>query len=488
MKLDFQTYLSKTGEIGFVDRVSSYLVSVSGLPGAKSEEVVVFENGEVGEVFMLRESSVEILSFSRDVIIPGSKVARTNRILEVGVGEELLGSLIDPLGRSLDPRHPLPPMKEKRPLSSLPPGIAYRAAIRRQCMTGITLIDLLLPLGKGQRELVVGDQKTGKSRVLLRILLSQVKEGAVGIYAIIGKSHTAIRQIEEALRAMGIGGKTIVVASGANDPSSLIYLTPYTAMTIAEYFRDKGKDVVLVLDDLSIHAKSYREIALLSKKFPGRNSYPGDIFYFHARLLERAGNFKVAGGEAAITCIPVVEVPQGDITGYISTNVMSMTDGHLFFDHILFAEGRRPAIDPFLSVTRVGRQTQKPLSREISRTLTTFLKNAQSVKSIAGFGAEFGEHIRRTLEKYDKLMQVFDQTAYDYVPPNVQILLFGLVWGDAWRQKSSHEVERSIQKIIYLYETKEGIRRRIDSFIESCDSIKALTRRADEYDVSKEIT
>lgn len=488
MKFDFETYLSRIEEIGFVEKVSSYLVYASGLPGVKLEEVVIFEGGELGQVIGLRESTVELLSFSKRPVAVGSHLTRTDRVLEIGVGEEFLGKVVNPLGHLVDPSDPTPPAKETRPLNVAPPNISSRFPIRRPCLTGITLIDLLLPLGKGQREAVIGDKKTGKTRVLLRTLLSQVREGSVGIYALIGKSRLAARDLQLILRDLKIFNQVIIIASFADDPASLIYLTPYTAMTMAEYFRDQGKDVIVLLDDLTVHAKAYRELSLLARRFPGRNAYPGDIFYVQARLLERAGNFKtIKGGEAAITCLPVVETPQGDVTGYITTNIMSMTDGHLLFDHLLFAEGKRPAIDPFLSVTRVGRQTQDSLRREINHTLTTFLKDVERLKRLTSFGAELGEHVKRILAKSEQISALLDQTAVDYIPLNVQILLFGLVWGNLWRDKSEAEIHRSIQKILHLYETREGLRRRIDEFIVSSKNLKDLTRRVGEYDISKEI-
>lgn len=478
----FQHHLQENGEIGFVERVVSSLVYANGLPGARPQEMVVFESGETGRVTGLGETAVELVSFSRRPVVVGTRVARTGRLLEVPVGEELLGSVINPLGESLNPASPIPPLKERRVIDTMPLGIQERSRIKKQCVTGVSLVDRLLPLGLGQRELVLGDQKTGKTRFLLRSLLSQVKEGAVGVYAVIGKGQLAVRQVEQAIRGFGITKQVVIVAASADEPASMIGIAPYTAMTIAEFFRDQGRQVLVVFDDLTLHAKMYRELALLGRKFPGRNSYPGDIFYVHARLLERAGNFITPRGEAAITCLPVIETPLGDVTGYIATNLMSMTDGHLFFDHILFAEGRRPAIDPFLSVTRVGRQTQTPLEREISSELLTFLKTAERLHSFASFGAELGEHIKEALAKEQRIRQFFDQTAYEMVPRGVQLLLFGLVWGDLWRQKTKDEVRREIYRIVIAArDEKDEFRKKVDSLVEGCGSIKELVERVKDF-------
>jgi len=264
-----------------------------------------------------------------------------------------------------------------------------------------------------------------------------------------------------------------------------MYATPYSAMTIAEYFRDVGRNVVLVLDDLSTHARIVREIALLGKRFPGRNSYPGDIFYTHASLLERAGNFSGKNGPVSITCLPVAETVQGDMTGYIITNLMSMTDGHLYFDHLLFAEGRRPAVDVFLSVTRVGRQTQTPLRLEIGRTVIPFLRKAADFRNFASFGSELGPHIKDVLEKEERLNEFFDQTVYHTIPGNLQLILFGFAWGEIWRGKTRMEVRIEIQKLVYSYASDVALRKRMDAYISRCDSIESLLTGLQQFDFSK---
>ena len=483
-KLDFNSYLASTGEVGFVDRVVSSLVYVQGLPGIRPEELVMFESGEIAQTTAIFEEGIELLNLSRTQIKVGSRVARTGSSLQIPVGDALLGSSINPLGHSLNPAKPFSPMKEMRPVDVMPQGISTRSRITRPCNTGISLIDLMIPLGKGQRELIIGDQKTGKTRVLLRTLLTQVREGSIGIYAAIGKSQFAIQQIGEQLGRMGIMDQMIIIASSPHDGSGIIFLTPYTAMSVAEYFRDHGRDVIVMLDDLSIHANVYREISLLGRRFPGRNSYPGDMFYLHSKLLERAGNFiHKEKGETSITCLPVTEAPQGDISGSIQTNLMSMTDGHLFFDHRLFLEGRRPAINPFISVTRVGRQTQSRLQQDIARELTSFLRSMEKIHTFKSFGAEMNEQIRRALEKEDRMIQFFDQTAYDTIPSSIQIVLFALAWSDLWREKSKSDIRFLIQKIIFLSDTKPEVKKRADDFVAGSDSIDSLLVRIKDFDV-----
>ena len=485
MRINFNECLQKTREIGFVDKAVSSLAYLQGLPGVTPEEVVVFESGELGHVTALTESRAEVLSFSRNQIKVGTRAVRADRVLEIPVGEELLGATIDSLGRSLNPQKPLPPLTEMRSVETLPLDVRFRSRIKKPCETGVSLVDLLIPLGKGQRELVIGDQKTGKSRFLLRSLLTQVRQGSVGIYAVIGKSQIAVKQLEESLQQMGIFKNVVLVVSTSNDSAGMIYLTPYTAMTIAEYFRDAGRDTFVVFDDMSVHAKIYREISLLGMRYPGRNSYPGDIFYIHSRLLERAGNFLGSGGnETAITCLPVVETVHGDLTGYIQTNIMSMTDGHIFFDHNLFTEGRRPAIDPFLSVTRVGLQTQSSLRLEMGRALMSFLRNAERIHKFTSFGTELGEHVKKVLDKEERVSEFLDQTAYDSIPSSIQALLFGLVWNDElWEKKTRNDIRIAIQKIIFKCETQEYARKRVEEAILQCSSLDSLIIKANTLDI-----
>ena len=473
----FQNYLDKIGEIGFVKKLTSSVAYIEGIPGVKLSEQILFESGVFGQVMAIDENFSEALIFSTKEVRVGERVVRTNQRVELPVGEELLGKVVDPLGESLDPFKSFGPMTESRPIDSIAPGINARSTIKKLCETGVAMTDLLIPIGKGQRELIIGDKKTGKTRFLLRCLLAQVKAGSVGIYTIIGKSKATIKQMEEDIKNLGIFQNVVLVAAAADAPAGLSYLAPYYGMAIAEYFRDHGRDVFLILDDLSVHAKAYREISLLSKKFPGRAAYPGDIFYVHARLLERAGNFSVKNGEASITCLPVAESVQGDITGYITTNLMSMTDGHIFFDHSLFIEGRRPAIDPFLSVTRVGRQTQTKIQKEISRVLLAFLKEASRLRSFISFGAELGEHIRKIINKEDQIMVFFDQTSHENIPVSVQLTLFGFIWGGLWAAKNPQELREAIFVIIRAYETDLGLRQTIDSIAIGATAIDELVER-----------
>lgn len=474
MNEEFARYLNTTGEVGYVRRVISSLVYLEGLPTIKPYERVMYENGAFGYVNSFSEDLVETIGFSEVPITVDMRVARTGDVLTIPVGEELLGTLIDPLGISLqgNTNHAVP--STSRAIDNDPLPIRARARISESCITGITIADIMVPLGKGQRVLVVGDQKTGKTSFLLRTVISQIREGSIGIYVTVGKSKLVTREIEDTLRAAGVFDRAVVVAAYAEDSAGLVSIAPHAGMAIAEYFREAGNDVIIVIDDLSMHAKMYRELALLGRRSPGRNSYPGDIFFVHARLMERAGNFLTPYGERSITCLPVIEAPQGDITGYITTNGISMTDGHIFFDYNLFVEGRRPSINPFLSVTRVGRQTQNPVAKEINQLLTSFLSSTRELQTVTSFGAELSEQIKDMLEKQQQIYLLFNQFAHEIIPPPLQLYLFARVWNGEWKGKEAEKVSTELHAIVKQYVTEAGFRKHIETIVSASNSVKEL--------------
>ncbi|HOA18731.1 MAG TPA: F0F1 ATP synthase subunit alpha, partial [bacterium] len=293
--------------------------------------------------------------------------------------------------------------------------------------------------------------------------------GSICIYAAIGKKKSAIKKVEEFFDKYKVRDKSIIVASSSSDSIGHIYTTPYSAMTIAEYFRDKGQDVLLILDDLTEHAKYYRELSLLSKKFPGRDAYPGDIFYSHARLLERAGNFKINNkNTASITCLVVAETIEGDMSGYIQTNLMSITDGHIFFDQDLYKRGKRPAINHFLSVTRVGRQTQSSVRWGINRELTSFLILQNKTERFIHFGAEVNEGIKATLSMGERVNFFFDQSMEEILDMNVQIMIFGLIWTGVLRDYSEGKIKFYMNQAQKYYNIDKSFKEKVDKLIDSC--------------------
>ncbi len=460
MDTTYNQHLQKIGEYGVVYQVNHPIVFIDGLPKVKTREVIVFENGAKGEVFAINRGKVEARVFSHDPILVGTKVTRTDQLLGIPVGKELLGHVINPLGEPLDPSVAFTPPKQTRQLDANPIGISGRKKITTQLLTGVSLVDLLLPLGRGQRELVIGDRKTGKTSLLMTTIKKQVSEGVVAIYAGIAKRKSDIKKMQEFFEKEKIMNKVIIVATSSNDSTSLIYQTPYAGMTIAEHFRDLGINTLLILDDLSTHAKFYREISLLAKRFPGRDSYPGDIFYTHSKLLERAGNFKhPTVGEVSITCLPVIEIVEGDFTGYVSTNVMGITDGHLYLDADIYYQGMRPAINVPLSVTRVGRQTLDKLSREINKDLTAFISSYEKLQSISHFGQELSADVKKKLRIGEIIYKFFNQPYQLTVPKPIQLVMASLIIQDMIETKEVLEkvkhglidsyYNRATQKMLY---------------------------------------
>lgn len=469
----FQYYLQTTEEIGFVEECNHSIVYASGLPQTTIQEIVMFESGELGVVLSLHKTQVEILLFSNYAVKSGTRVTRTGSKQEMPVGFELLGHSINPFGHPLDIGVTIEKPKISRPIDINPTGINNRKHISAPFETGVTIVDLLVPMGKGQRQLVIGDRKTGKTSFLYQTILKQANLGTICIYAGIGKKKTDIKRIENFFRATNIADNTVIIASGSEDPAGIIYLTPYAAMTLAEYFRDEGHDVLVVMDDLFTHAKFYREIMLIGRRFPGRNAYPADIFYTHARLLERAGNFLLQNGsEHSITCLPVVESVEGDIAGFIQTNLMSMTDGHIYFDMEMFTKGRRPAINPFLSVTRVGRQTQTPLRLSLNRELISFLTLHQRLESFSHFSAEAGADVKRTIEVADRIFAYFTQGANDVKNLDLEIVIFGLLWMDHWKDISA--MEQDIIQINRTYQKSVEAQALVKELIASAKTLNEL--------------
>lgn len=436
---DFSYFQNLTNEIGVTSEVHFPVMIVTGLERAHLREMVLFKSGEYGYVFSLHRDTVEILILSREAVLSGTEVVRTNSFVSIPVDETLLGMVIDPLGNPISNSHPL--QVSTTVSLDMPQRPLYeRTIIKKPLYTGVSIVDLLIPLGKGQRELVVGDRKTGKTSFALTLAREQAREGAVIIYAAIGKTQSDISRLQHFFESEKIDD-FLIISSTSLDSPSLIFLTPYTAMSIAEYFSSLGREVVIILDDLSNHAKYYREISLISRRFPGRDSYPADIFYAHSQLLERAGSFMhPAQGEVSISCIPIVELVEGDLTGYISTNIMSMTDGHIFFDTNVFYNGRRPAVNVSLSVTRVGAQTRGPLAQEIHQRLTAFMIDYEKVQTLAHFGADLNSGTQSMIKKGEMLNLFFGQNYKTTVPYLVQILFFGLIWNDIISEYSSEEV------------------------------------------------
>ena len=454
---NFSDYLSKIEEVGYVEQIFGSVVYVRGLPRAKPFEVVVLADGGVGEVLALKRDYVEVLAFSPGSVRIGMKVARTGETMSMVCGEGLLGRSVNPLG------HPywdevLGEGLVERPIDPPLVEMGKRKVVTSAFETGMVLADLVIPLGRGQRELVIGDRKVGKTQFLQQAMLSHAKKGGVCVYAGIARRHSEVESMNLFLERQSIKDRVVVVTSLGTDSSGLIYLTPFSAMTVAEFYRDLGWDVLLVLDDLTIHAKYYREISLLAKRFPGRGSYPGDVFYRHAKLLERAGNFE----KGSITCLPVAETVFGDMSAYIATNLMSMTDGHILFDHDLYNQGRRPPINPFLSVTRVGHQTQSPLLLSLSRELTGFLVGHERMRQLVHFGGEINTLAQKTLRTGERIYALFDQPAETVIPVCLGAVLVACLWLDLWEKETISDLRRIFSGFTLLFNEDQVFKARVE--------------------------
>lgn len=454
----YDTYAKKRLSKGKIVATEGALFRAEGLSGVMLNELVILETGAQGFVFGISKDGCDIVLLTGETPSPGMQVIRTGETVTFPVSMELLGHIITPL--SLDYTQQEIHQGEKVPVEQRALGIAHRAKIADECMTGSLLVDLLLPLGKGQRELLLGDRKTGKTHFAIDTLITQARQGTLCIYVAIGKPLHSVKELALKLEKAGVSEKTVIIATSPEDPSGLIHLAPFAGMRLAEYFRDQGHDSLIILDDLSIHARSYRQVSLLARRFPGRNSYPGDIFYLHARLLERAGNFKQSDTKnVSITCLPIVETQLSDLTGYIQTNIMSMTDGHLYFDEERFLEGARPAIHPFLSVTRVGRQTKSHLWRQTISDLTSFLTKAERLHQVSHFGQELSEDAKTTLEKAEKLNLLFSIPEFGHTPPSFQFCILALIWFGYWLHSYNDVVLADIEKLGSLTKTKEHAQR-----------------------------
>jgi F-type H+/Na+-transporting ATPase subunit alpha len=446
MKQDtYQYYLDTYNEYGEVVEVNYPIVTIIGLPSAKLNEIVVFETNDRGQIIGLHDDQATVLLFSKKRLKTGTKLSRTNSHIAIPLGDMIRGTMIDPFGQSLLKNNPPLEQEEIRIIDMPPQGISGRIKIEKPLATGTAVVDMMIPLGKGQRELILGDRKTGKSTFMINTIKNQIREGTIAVVALIGKKAADIKEIESFMQNERIKDNMVVVATSAFDSPGLIYLTPFTAMTIAEYFRDKGKNVLLIMDDLLTHAKFYREYSLIAQTFPGRDSYPADIFHVHARLLERAGNFKhTETGQVAITCLPIVETQEGDFTGYIVSNLMSITDGHLFFDTNVFAQGRRPAINIPLSVTRVGKQTQDRILKDINRELSSLFSIYQRVENLSHFGSEMTESVKSIFATGDKVYNFFNQPANMLMDKEVALILFSLIWLQKLTTQQSVEEMRGL--------------------------------------------
>jgi len=445
--------MNQTQEVGYVVSTREFLIMLDGLPTVKINDMVQSETGLRGWVNSLLPDKVEVLMLDEGKVAPKQMFKRLDNRLGIAVGDFLLGRSINPLGVPIDGKGLLSVSKTIQilELDKTAPGIESRQFISEQFLTGITLIDTLIPLGQGQRELILGDAHSGKTGFLIDTIVNQKGTNVICIYASIGKPAVAIRNLIDTLRANKALEYTVVIATSSSEIAPLIFLTPKTAFTVAEYFQKQGRDVLLILDDLGFHAKIYREISLLGDKSPGRESYPGDIFYQHAHLIERAGNFLPSYGGGSITALPVIELNLTDFTTLIPTNLMSMTDGHLLFKSSLRSQGQIPAVDISLSVSRVGRQTQQHITNLLSTKVRQVLSQARDLETISRFSSELSAETQLTLRRKDLILELLKQDPFTPIPKPVQIILLALPFITFFSDKDKSFIEKYKKTLIEAF-------------------------------------
>ena len=395
--------------VGSVHRIGNGVATVSGLPDVSIDEIVTFPTGVEGMALNLDRKHVDLIMLGSDQGIRGGDLVQaTGKRLRVPVGSQLLGRVVNPLGKPID-RDEIIEASEHRLLSKIAPGVIERTPVNEPLFTGTKMIDTLFPIGRGQRELILGDRQTGKTTLAVDAILNQKHTGVRCVYVAIGQKKSSTLSVIETLREKDVMSNTIVVMSSSDDPPALRYLAPYAGMTMAEYFLDQGQDVLIVFDDLSKHADAYRELSLLLRRPPGREAYPGDIFYIHSRLLERACRLKQSNGGGSITALPIATTQNGNISAYITTNLISITDGQLVLDTDLFNQEQKPAIDIGRSVSRVGGAAQKPAMRRLVGNLKLELSQYKEVEHFTRFGTEVDETTRRQINKGQRILNILKQ-------------------------------------------------------------------------------
>ena len=448
----------KSTDVGTVIEVGDGIARVYGINEIMSGELVEFtKTGVMGLAQNLEDTNVGIVILGPTTDIKeGDEVRRTGRVMDVPVGEELIGRVVDPLGQPVDGRGPVNTTK-RRPIESPAVGVMGRKSVSVPFQTGIKAIDALVPIGRGQRELIIGDRQTGKTAVAIDSILAQKGQDVICIYVAIGQKESTVRSVVETLKEHGALDYTIVVTASASQPAPLLYIAPYAGVAMAEEFMFNGKDVVIVYDDLSKQAAAYRELSLLLKRPPGREAYPGDVFYLHSRLLERAARVNEDFGGGSITALPFVETQAGDISAYIPTNVISITDGQIFLQSDLFFSGIRPAINAGLSVSRVGGSAQIKAMKKVSGTLRLDLASYRELESFAQFGSDLDPATREKLERGKRTVEVLKQDLHKPIPVEKQVMiLYALTHGflDDVEVKDIHRFEQELYSYLDAHENE----------------------------------
>ena len=410
-------------EVGTVIAIGDGISRVHGIERAMAGEMLEFPHGVFGIALNLEEESVgAVLLGDFKEIKEGDQVKRTGRIISVPVGDEMLGRVVNALGQPIDGKGPIT-TKQFLPIERLAPGVVDRQPVKEPLQTGLKAIDGMVPIGRGQRELIIGDRQTGKTAVAVDTIINQRGKGVVCIYNAVGQKQSTVAQVVRTLEEYDAMSYTIVVAAAASDPAPMLYISPYSACAIGEYFRDSGRHALCVYDDLSKHAQAYREISLLLRRPPGREAYPGDVFYLHSRLLERAAKLNNAQGGGSLTALPIIETQAGDLSAYIPTNVISITDGQIFLESDLFHQGVRPAINVGNSVSRVGGSAQIRAMRQVAGSLRLDLAQYRELAAFAQFGSDLDKSTQAQLNRGRRLVEILKQPQYQPLPVEKQVTI-----------------------------------------------------------------
>ena len=470
-------------EVGTVVSVGDGIAQIHGVEGAMATEMLEFPHGTLGIALNLEEGSVgAVLLGETTGIKEGDPVKRTGRIISAPVGEELLGRVVNALGQPVDGKGPIA-TTQQAPIEKIAPGVVDRQPVKEPLQTGIKAIDAMIPIGRGQRELIIGDRQTGKTAVAVDAIINQKGLDVVCVYNAIGQKQSTVAQVVRTLEEHGAMEYTIVVTAGASDPAPLLYISPYSACAMGEYFRDRGRHALCIYDDLSKHAQAYREISLLLRRPPGREAYPGDVFYLHSRLLERAAKMRNELGGGSLTALPIIETQAGDLSAYIPTNVISITDGQIFLETDLFHQGIRPAINVGNSVSRVGGSAQVRAMRQVAGTLRLDLAQFRELAAFAQFGSDLDKATQDQLNRGRRLVEVLKQPQYEPLAVERQVLiLFAGASGrlDGVAESDVAAYEREMNQFIEA--RHQGVLARLAESKQLDDQLKAdVSAAVDEF-------
>ncbi len=476
IKDQIKNYGAKTrqDEIGYVIQIGDGIAKVHGLEKCKANELLQFENDSVGMALNLEESCVSVVMLGTDVgISEGSLVRRTGQVVSVPVGEAMIGRVVDALGRPIDGKGPIQ-HKEMRPIERNAPGIIERKSVSVPLQTGIKAIDSMIPIGRGQRELIIGDRQTGKTVIALDTIINQKGKDVICIYVAIGQKRSTVAQLTDTLEKNGAMDYTIVLSASASELAPLQYIAPYSGCTIGEYFMDQGKDVLVIYDDLSKHAVAYRALSLLIRRPPGREAYPGDVFYLHSRLLERAARVAPEYGGGSLTALPIIETQAGDVSAYIPTNVISITDGQIYLESELFHAGIRPAINPGISVSRVGGNAQIKAMKKVAGSLKLMYSQYRELQSFAQFGSDLDADTKARLEQGARVVEILKQNRNSPLDVELQVCIIYAVTQDLLTDVPVERISDFEQRLFdYLKSQRPAI-------LESIRNAKELTKTTEE--------